>query len=196
MDCAEKIDFLCGKVKGAVVWEELDNMKESLLISKAWKDWLTEMTLAHDPKAPLRAQGKFSELLTTAQSILVENKNDPGAEPLCFRNLRDESIDFNVPHHQRKILRALRPDFAVVRKEHLDLVPLRHDQSLCHGTPTVKQIIDEWTSDPGLAESKHTNIQRRFPPTVFVFCLYSWNEPASFPARSRGHSIFCRGPKH
>src|SRR5436309_83707 len=76
IECEKKIDFLYGKVEGAVAWGKLDNMKESLLISKAWQDWLTDMT-----------QEKFTELLTTAQSILVENKKGLSAEPHRFRNI-------------------------------------------------------------------------------------------------------------
>jgi hypothetical protein len=53
MECEKKIDFLYGKVEGAVAWEKLDNMKESLLTSKAWQDWLTDMTQPHDPRTPL-----------------------------------------------------------------------------------------------------------------------------------------------
>lgn len=131
MECEKKIDFLYGKVEGAVAWEKLDNMKESLLISKAWQDWLTDMTQPHDLRTPLRAQEKFIELLTTAQSILVENKKGLGAEPYCFRNINDEKIDFNAPHDPQKSLKPLRPDIAVVKREHLDSQPPLYGQFLC-----------------------------------------------------------------
>jgi hypothetical protein len=132
MECAEKIDILYGKVEGAVAWEKLDNMKESLLTSKAWEDWLTDMTQPHDPRTPLRAQEKFTKLLTTAQSILVENRKGLGAEePYRFRNINDEKIDFNAPHDPQKSLKPLRPDIAVVKREHLDSLPPLYDQFLC-----------------------------------------------------------------
>jgi hypothetical protein len=113
MECEKKIDFLYGKVEGAVAWEKLDNMKESLLISKAWQDWLTDMTQPHDPRTPLRAQEKFTELLTTAQSILAEKKS-LGTEPHRFRNINDEKIDFNAPYDPQKSLKPLKPDIAVI----------------------------------------------------------------------------------
>ena len=97
MDCGKKIDSLFGELEGAAdTWGNLEEMKQSLLNSEAWQDWLEEMHGSYKSDQPLQPQGNFYGILTEAQLILSENNT--AAEPWRFRDLLRENIDFEAPH--------------------------------------------------------------------------------------------------
>jgi hypothetical protein len=117
MDCGKKIDSLFGEMgRAADTWGNLEEIKQSLLNSEAWQNWLKEMRGSYKSDQPLQPQGNFYEILTEAQSILSKNTT---TEPWLFRDILREKIDFEAPHEEQEKLKALRPDIVVVRPEYL-----------------------------------------------------------------------------
>ncbi len=117
MDCGKKIDSLFREIEGAAdTLRNLEEMKQSLLNSEAWQNWLEEMHGSYKSGQPLLSQGNFYEILTEAQSILSKNT---AAKPWRFRDILREKIDFEAPHEQPEKLRALKPDIVVVSPEYL-----------------------------------------------------------------------------
>ena len=57
----------------AEAWGNLKMVKESLLKSKAWKNWSEEMDKMYNSKHPLQSQEYFYQLLQEAQLILTQN---------------------------------------------------------------------------------------------------------------------------
>ena len=172
MDCEKKIDLLFGELEEAAdVLGSLEDMKLSLLNSKAWQDWLEEMNGSYISEQPLRPQKNFHEILTEAQSILTKKIK---ATKFCsFRNLLRENIGFTAPHDQQEKLRALRPDIVVVTQEHLRSNPPVYGEFRCvmEHKRGIKVMQNSTAIQESLVRSLQTfndNFLRHYLYSVFV----------------------------
>ena len=74
MDCRKKIDSLFREIEGAVdIWENLEEIKQSLLNSEVWKNWLKEMHSSYKSSQPLKSQRNFYKIFMEVQLILSKN---------------------------------------------------------------------------------------------------------------------------
>jgi hypothetical protein len=168
MDCGKKIDSLFGEIEGAAdTRRNLEEMKQSLLTSEAWQDWLKEMRGSYKSDQPLQSQRNFYEILTEAQSILSKNT---AAEPWRFRDLLRENIDFEAPHDEQEKRRALRPDIVVVRPEHLASSPPLYGQFHC--VMEHKRGKGALHNNVAIQDSLIRSLQT-FNDNFFRLCLYS-----------------------
>jgi hypothetical protein len=168
MDCGKKIDSLFGEMEGAAdMWGNLEEMKQSLLNSEAWKNWLEEMHGSYKPNQPLQSQANFYKILMEAQLILSK---DTTAKPWCFRDILREKINFKAPHDGQEKLRALKPDIVVVSPEYLapSLPVCGQFHCVMEHKRGERALYDDMAIQDSLIRSLQT-----FNDNFFRQCLYS-----------------------
>jgi len=74
MDCGKKINSLFKEIEGAAdMQENLKEMKQLLLNSKTWKNWLKEMHSSYKSSQLLKSQENFYKIFMEAQLIFSKN---------------------------------------------------------------------------------------------------------------------------
>src|SRR5271155_2464869 len=92
--CKVKIDELFEELEHAYEYgKKLNEVAEDLKVTKQWNGWLDEMQGSYKSENPLKPQGLFYDILTTAQ-LLLEPVLD--AKHHSFRNLLREKIGQQV----------------------------------------------------------------------------------------------------